>query len=84
MSELLDSFAPAPDVHGRHATLVKAPADLVLEVARNFDMQSIPSPAILALLRDRDHDDPTTAPPRRAPRGRAAVAGRSLMLIGES
>lgn len=42
MSRLLDPFVPAPDVHGRHTTLVRAPADLVHEVARNFDMQSIP------------------------------------------
>jgi hypothetical protein len=42
MSALLDSFVPNPDVRERHETVVHAPADFVLEVARNFDMQSIP------------------------------------------
>jgi hypothetical protein len=42
MSVLLDRFIPRPDVRERHATLVRAPAGLVLEVAREFDLQEIP------------------------------------------
>jgi hypothetical protein len=43
MSALLDPFLPEPDVCEQHATLVRAPADLVLDVARGLDMQSIPA-----------------------------------------
>lgn len=41
MSSLLDRFAPTPQVQERQTTLVRAPADLVQEVARNFDLMSI-------------------------------------------
>jgi hypothetical protein len=51
MTGLLDRFIPSPDVRGRHSTLVKAPADVVLEVARNFDMQSIPAVHAIFWLR---------------------------------
>jgi len=40
-SALLDSFIPHPDVRERHEIIINAPAPLVLEVARNFDLQSI-------------------------------------------
>jgi hypothetical protein len=42
MAAPLDRFIPRPDVLERHETIVRAPADLVLEVARRFDMRSIP------------------------------------------
>ena len=42
MSPLLDSFVPHPDLRERQETMVRAPADIVLGVARNFYMQSIP------------------------------------------
>jgi hypothetical protein len=42
MTAVLDPFIPDPDVRSRHETRVKAPADLVQDVARDFDMQSIP------------------------------------------
>jgi hypothetical protein len=53
MSGLLDPFVPAPDVRDRHSTLVRAPADLVMEVARNFDMQSIPAVHAIFWLRTK-------------------------------
>ncbi len=42
MSATISRFIPAPDVRERFATTVRAPADLVSDVARRFDMQSIP------------------------------------------
>jgi len=53
MAELLDPFVPAPDVRGRHSTLVKAPADLVQQVGRDFDMQSIPAVHAIFWLRTK-------------------------------
>ncbi len=38
---LLDRFVPQPDVRGRHETTIHAPASLVMDVARNFDIESI-------------------------------------------
>jgi hypothetical protein len=51
MSGILDAFIPVPDARDRRATLVKAPAELVHEVARNLDMQSIPAVHALFWLR---------------------------------
>lgn len=43
MSEpsLLDPFIPCPDVRERHQFIIHAPASLVMEVARNLDIQSV-------------------------------------------
>jgi hypothetical protein len=41
-SRELDRFMPQPDVRERHEGLIKAPADLVFDVALHFDLQSIP------------------------------------------
>jgi hypothetical protein len=41
MSRLLDPFIPHPDICERHEIIVPAPAALVLQIARNFDIQSI-------------------------------------------
>ena len=41
MSAVLDRFIPRPDVRERHETTIRAPAGLVLDMARHFDMQSI-------------------------------------------
>jgi len=41
MVPVLDRFLPSPDVRDRHAITVHAPARVVMEVARNFDMQSV-------------------------------------------
>ena len=38
---LLDPFIPCPDVRGRHEIVVRAPAELVLNEARNFEIESI-------------------------------------------
>lgn len=53
MSVLLDQFIPKPDKHERHRTLVRAPADLVLEVALNFDLQSVPLVYAIFWLRNK-------------------------------
>lgn len=57
---LLDRFIPHPDVRERFETTVHAPAGLTLEVAANFDLESLaPVRAIFrlreALLGARDH-----------------------------
>ena len=39
---LIDRFLPQADVRERHETLVRAPADVVFDVAWNFDLWSIP------------------------------------------
>ena len=39
---LIERFMPRADVTECHETLVHAPADLVFEVARNFELQSMP------------------------------------------
>jgi hypothetical protein len=41
MPAVLDRFLTRPEVRGRHEILVQAPAELVFEVAYNFDVQSI-------------------------------------------
>ncbi len=38
---LLDRFVPQPEIRGRHETTIQAPAALVMEVARNFDVESV-------------------------------------------
>ncbi len=41
MPAILDRYIRAPEARDRHETVVRAPADLVLEVAEAFDLQSI-------------------------------------------
>lgn len=41
MSAVLDRFMPCPDERTRHEITIRAPAGLVLDVARTFDMQSL-------------------------------------------
>jgi len=41
MTETIDSFIPVADVRERHEILVNAPAEVVFEVAENFELQSI-------------------------------------------
>lgn len=48
---VLDRFVPRPDMGGRHEITIHAPAELVLDVARNFDMQSIPMVRAIFWLR---------------------------------
>jgi hypothetical protein len=49
---LIERFIPQADHGARHETLVRAPADLVFDVAWNFDMQS--HPLIRAIFRLRE------------------------------
>lgn len=51
MSAVLERFMPWPDERKRHEITIRAPAGLVLDVARNFDMQSIPMVRALFWLR---------------------------------
>ncbi len=39
---LIERFMPVADITERHETLVRAPADVVFDVAQDFDLQSIP------------------------------------------
>jgi hypothetical protein len=48
----LDPFIPAPDVRERHEILVAAPAAVVMVVAREFDLYSIP--AVRFIFRARE------------------------------
>jgi hypothetical protein len=41
MSRTIDLFIPTPDIRERFDTTVRAPADLVSDIARRFDIQSI-------------------------------------------
>jgi hypothetical protein len=53
MVALLEPFMPRPDVRARHEILVKAPAPLVLEVARAYDLQSHPLVRAIFWLRTK-------------------------------
>lgn len=48
---LLDRFIPRPDVRGRHQTTIKAPATVVMDVARTFDIESVFLVRVLFRLR---------------------------------
>jgi hypothetical protein len=49
---LLDRFIPAADMRERFETTIRAPAGLVMQVAAEFDMQSVP--AVKAIVRLRE------------------------------
>lgn len=51
MPAVLDRFVPSPDMGGRHEITIHAPAAIVLDVARNFDMQSVPAIRAIFWLR---------------------------------
>jgi hypothetical protein len=53
MPDALDTLLPTPDVRERHAIVVRAPADLVFQVARRFDLQSLPLVHAIFWLRTR-------------------------------
>ena len=53
MPSPLDPFLPAPDIRERFTLEVDAPAAVVMEVARGFDMQSVPLVRLIFALRDR-------------------------------
>lgn len=53
MSESIDRFISKPDVRERHETIVRAPAELVFEVAEHFNLESIPLVRTIFHLRAR-------------------------------
>lgn len=64
MPVVLDGFIPRPDAGHRHEITVRAPAALVLHVARNFDMQSISMVRAIFWLRAKLLGARTRATPR--------------------
>jgi hypothetical protein len=49
MSETMDRFVPRADVCERHEIIVRAPAELVFDVAEHLERESItPRPQLLA------------------------------------
>jgi hypothetical protein len=59
----LERFIPHPDVRERFETTIRAPADLVMEVAAELDMQSLPAVKMIFWLREK-----LTRATRAAPR----------------
>lgn len=49
----LDPFIPDPDIRERFQTTIEAPADLVMEVAMSFDLQSLFLVRAIIRLRER-------------------------------
>jgi hypothetical protein len=66
-SPLLDRFIPHPEVRERFEASIRAPASLVMEVASNFDMQSLPVVKAIFWLRERVMHGESPAP--RKPQG---------------
>jgi hypothetical protein len=63
----LDRFIPAPDIRERFHTTIRAPAPLVMEVAANFDLQSLF--LVRAIFRLREKLMRATPPAPRQPQG---------------
>lgn len=63
----LDRLIPLPDIRERFHTTVRAPRNLVMEVATGFDMQSIPVVHAIFRLRERFMGAGPVAP--RQPQG---------------
>ena len=59
----LDRFIARPDVRERFETTIRAPAGLVMDVAAQFDMQSLPAVRLIFRMRER-----LTRAARSAPR----------------
>jgi hypothetical protein len=66
-SPLLDRFIPRPDVSERFEISIRAPASVVMEVASNFDMQSVPVVKAIFWLREKLMCG--SRPPPRKPQG---------------
>lgn len=64
---LLDRFIPAPDVRERFETTIHAPAAVVMQVAADFDMQSVR--AVRAIFRLREALLGATRQSPRRPQG---------------
>ncbi|GMV58119.1 MAG: hypothetical protein AMXMBFR72_12300 [Betaproteobacteria bacterium] len=63
----LDRFIPQPDVRERFEIVIAAPADLVMQTAVEFDMQSLPLVKAIFRLRERFMRATPAAP--RKPQG---------------
>ncbi len=63
----LERFIPHPDMRERFETTIRAPAALVMDVAGEFDMQSLPAVRLVFQLRERFTGAVRTVP--RQPRG---------------
>ena len=50
---LIDRFLPEAEFRAYHETLVRAPADMVFEVAENFDLMSVPVVHAILWLRPK-------------------------------
>lgn len=66
-SNLLDRFIPRPDVRERFEITIRAPANLVMQTATQFDMQSVPVVKAIFWLRERLMGAGRSAP--RKPQG---------------
>jgi hypothetical protein len=62
----IDAFMPEFDARERYATTVRAPAALVYQIARDFDLQSVPLVRLIFRLRGTLM---RATPTRREPRG---------------
>lgn len=49
---LLDRFVPSPDIRERFEITIQAPAAVAMQVAANFDMQSVPAVRAIFWLRE--------------------------------
>ncbi len=67
MTAALDPFLPEPDVRERFSVEIRAPAALVMEEARGFDLQSLPLVKLTFWLRERLMGAPPSGP--RVPQG---------------
>jgi hypothetical protein len=63
----LQRFIPHPDVRERFETTIRAPSTLVMDVAGEFDMQSLPAVKLIFTLRERLTRAARTVP--RKPQG---------------
>ncbi|HVO23589.1 MAG TPA: hypothetical protein VMW56_08175, partial [Candidatus Margulisiibacteriota bacterium] len=63
----LERFIPHPDVRERFETTIRAPPDIVMEVAGQLDMQSLPAVRFIFWLRERVTRASPSAP--RKPQG---------------
>jgi hypothetical protein len=67
MTSPLDVYIPKPDVRERFHVTIRAPAALVVEVAGDFDLQSLATVRAIFRLRERLMRAPRSAP--RKPQG---------------
>jgi len=71
MSQAIERFIPRAEIRVRHETVVHAPPGVVFDVARSFDIQSIPLVRAIFWLRAKLLGGP---PPANRPKGLVAEA----------